>query len=431
MTKAFYQLTGRPQDGAARRAVYPKGKRPMSRLLFSLFATVLLVAGCESDKRSAADTASASADSRPARTTSGTREPTVTNMVEWLQPAVADLPLRSEEEKQRGMEFGRELPRPELLQPRLDENLPAFVPALDPAIQAEYTGGASDVLPGLVLAWIERFKSYYPNVSIEIAKPYAGSLGMLEVIDETFDFVFVSRELKPTDISSFEEKFGHKPFSTAVAGGSYRHYGFLDAMGFFVHVDNPLDRLSFDQIDAIFSSTRHRGGKAITTWGDLGLGGEWRDRPINLYGIEPWNGFEEFVRQRALSVGEQRGEWREDINFSHVVFPLAEQVAADPNGLGYTGLAYVTRGVKMLPISAETGGDYVAPSYDNVANASYPLSRLIYFNTNKNPGSPLPPVLDELVRFLLSGEGQQVVLDQAIYLPLRSWQAEASRAVLD
>lgn len=356
---------------------------------------------------------------------------TVTNMVEWLQPAIADLPLRSEEEKQQGMEFGRELPQPEFLQPTLDPDLPGFVPSLDSGVSASYVGGASDVLPGLVLAWIAEFNKIYPNVGIEIAKPYAGSLGMLEVIEETYDFVFVSRELKPTDISSFNEKFGHDPLSTPVAGGSYRHYGFLDAIGFFVHVDNPLDGLSFDQIDALFSSTRHRGGEPITTWGQLGLGGEWKDRPINLYGIEPWNGFEEFVRQRALSVGDQRGEWRADINYSHQSFPVADSVASDPNGLGYTGLAYINRGVKMLPVRSEAGGDYIAPSYENVANASYPLSRLIFFNTNKVPGERLDLVLDEFARFILSREGQQIILDQAIYIPLRSWQADESRAALD
>lgn len=404
----------------------------MLRIPFLLLTTSLALAGCTDSSHDSADGGSTAAPeaSKPGAGTA-VQEPTVTNMVEWLQPAIGDLPLRSEEEKRKGMEVGRELPKPELLQPSLDENLPAFVPALDPEISVAYTGGASDVLPGLVLAWIEEFNTYYPNVSIDIAKPYAGSLGMLEVIEETYDFVFVSRELKPTDISSFKEKFGHEPLSTPVAGGSYRHYGFLDAMGFFVHVDNPLDRLTFDQIDALFSSTRHRGGEPITTWGQLGLNGDWKDRPINLYGIEPWNGFEEFIRQRILSVDGRRGEWREGINYSHVVFPLAEKVAADPFGLGYTGLAYVNRGVKMLPVSVETGGPYMAPSYENVANATYPLSRLIYFNANKIPGNRLPPVLDELVRFILSREGQQVVLNQAVYVPLRSWQAEESRTALD
>jgi len=287
------------------------------------------------------------------------------------------------------------------------------------------------VLPGLVLAWIDAFNEIYPGANIEIATPYAGSLGMLEVIEGNYDFVFVSRELKPTDISSFNEKYGYDPFTAAVAGGSYRHYGFLDAIGFFVNIDNPLDRLSLEQIDRLFSSTHHRGGEAVARWGQLGLVGEWENQPVHLYGVEPWNGFEEFVRQKALDFNGQRGEWREDITFSHTAFPIAEQVANDPLGIGYTGLAYITRGVKMLPLSAGADDEPVPPSYERVADASYPLSRLIYLNANRVPGQPLDSVLDELLRFIVSRQGQQIVLDQAIYIPLRNWQAQESLSKLD
>src|SRR5258708_29923233 len=110
-------------------------------------------------------------------------------------------------------------------------------------------------------------------------------------------FVMVSRELKPTDVSGFAEKFGYPPFSAPISGGTYRHFGFLDAIAFFVHPDNPLKQLTFDQIDALYSTTHHRGGGAITTWGQLGLTGEWADKPVHLWGVKPWNGFEEFIRQ--------------------------------------------------------------------------------------------------------------------------------------
>lgn len=353
-------------------------------------------------------------------------------MVEWVQPAAAELPLRSEEEKEHGMEVGRKLPQPEFLQPALDPEMSPFTPRLERDTAGSVIGGASDILPGLVHRWIDAFNEIYPNLRIEISTPYAGSLGMLEVIAGNYDFVFVSRELKPTDIASFSQKYGYAPLSVPVSGGTYRHYGFLDAIGFFVHVDNPLNKLSIEQIDRLYSRTLHRGGTSITTWGELGLDGEWADRPVHLYGVEPWNGFEEFVRQRVLSVDGKRGEWRDGIAFSHTAFPLAEQVANDPLGIGYTGLAYITDGVKMLPLAVRSSGDaYVAPSYEHVADASYPLSRLIYFNANKAPGRPLSPILDEFLRFILSREGQQLILDQAVYIPLRGAQTRSALALLE
>ena len=84
----------------------------------------------------------------------------------------------------------------------------------------------------------------------------------------------------------------------------------------------------------------------------------------------------------------------------------------------------------MLPLSSTDGGRYYAPTYENVALASYPLSRLTYFNTNKAPGKPLNPAIEEFLRFVLSREGQETVCEEALYLPLRAFQVESSRAML-
>ena len=228
------------------------------------------------------------------------------------------------------------------------------------------------------------------------------------------ELVFVSRELKPDDIVDFHAKFGYDPLSVPISGGSYRHFGFLDAVAFFVHPDNPLQRLGFDQLDALLSTTRHRGGAAIQTWGQLGLSGEWAAKPVHVYGIKPWNGFEEFVRQRVLSVSGKRGEWREDLNFEKVVFPVAGHVANDRLGIGYSGLAYLDQPVKILALGETISGPFYPPTYESVGLAQYPLSRLIYVNCNRAPGKPMNPALEELLRFILSRDGQKLILEQGV-----------------
>ena len=169
-------------------------------------------------------------------------------------------------------------------------------------------------------------KHRYPGVQISIPPPYSGSIGALELINGTLDGLFVSRELKPTDISTFEAVFGYKPLSIPIGGGSYRQFGFLDGLSFVVNKVNPIDSLTFEQLDSIFSTTRWRGGPAITKWRQLGVEGELGHQKIKLYGIQPWNGFEEFVRERVLSVGNLRGECKQNLLFhslfSHYVKPL-------------------------------------------------------------------------------------------------------------
>jgi phosphate transport system substrate-binding protein len=349
--------------------------------------------------------------------------------VQWVVPAVPTNKPQTPEQAKAGVDHGRELPPPEVLQPTLDPALPPFV-ARREKLTGTFKGAASDVLVVVAQKLFDKFKQYHPGVSLSIAPPYAGSLGAIELVKGDLDFVFVSRELKPDDIKGFKEKYGYDPLSVPISGGSYRHFGALDAVGFFVHKDNPLDKLTFEQLDAMYSKTRHRGGKEVKTWGELGLTGEWADKPIHLYGIRPWNGFEEFVRQRVLSVDGKRGEWRDDISFEKVVFPMAKHMAEDRYGIGYAGVAYLDAPVKVIALSESKAKPYEPASYEAVALATYPLSRLTFFNTNKAPGKPLLPALEEFLRFVLSREGQQVILEHARYLPLRGFQADAGRALL-
>jgi len=353
------------------------------------------------------------------------------SMVEWVEPALPTNQPQTPALEEVGKTRGRPLPLPEILQPTLDPALPVFLPCKSGVLRGSFKGGSSDVLPGLVRLWIERFNRYCPKVRIEIPPPFAGSLGAKELVKQNLDFVFVSRELKPDDIEEFEAKFGYAPWSVPVSAGSWRHFGFLDAIGFFVNKDNPLERITFQQLDSILSSTHHRGGAPITVWGQLGLTGDWADKPIHVYAVKPWNGFEEFIRQRVLSTSDRRGEWRTDLNFDRLIFPVAGRIAQDRYALGYTGLAFVDAAVKSLAVAQNANGPFYSPNYENVALASYPLTRLIYFNINRSPGKPLDPAIAAFLDFILSKEGQQAVRDQGIYLPLRAVQAQQARRMLE
>ena len=367
--------------------------------------------------------------STPAPPSSASRQPN--DMVEWVEPPLATNKPQTDAEAEHGRQMGRSLPAPEVLQPTLDPALPAYRPRTNGKLSGHFKGAASDVLPSLVRLWVESFERIYPEVHIDVPPPYAGSLGAKELVNGSLDFVFVSRELRPDDITDFKTKFGYEPLSVPVSGGSYRHFGFLDAIVFFVNRRNPIETITFGQLDGILSSSRNRGGPPITTWRQLGVTGDWADKPIHAYGIQPWNGFEEYVRQRVLSVDSKRGEWRDDLHFDKVVFPIAARVANDPYGIGYSGVSYIDAPVKVLALRVGDSGPFYPPTYDNVARMTYPLSRLIYFNLNQPPGKPLDPALEEFLRFVLSRDGQEIVVRHAIFLPLRAEQATRAVALLN
>jgi phosphate transport system substrate-binding protein len=328
---------------------------------------------------------------------------------------------------------GRPAPPPEVLQPTLDPALQPFAPQGDTTAAATIHGTASDVLAVLSHMWADAFRKFYPNVTVDIPPPYSGRVGAKELVNGNIDFALVSRELVPSDVAAFKEKFGYRPLSVPISGGSYRAFGFLDAIGVIVNKDNPIEKLSFSQLDAVFSKTRRRGRSEVRTWGDLGLTGDWADKPVHVWGVKPWNGFEEFMRERVMcpeGAFVNRGEWRDDMKTGETIFPISPAVAADKYAIGYSGFAYITAGVKAVAVAERDEGPYVVPSYTEIALARYPLCRVIYCNLNKAPGKALNPTTAEFLRFILSRDGQEVVVKHALYMPLRSGQVAHSTALL-
>jgi len=321
----------------------------------------------------------------------------------------------------------RPLPTPDFLQPRLDDKLTTFRPQYGKKLTGKITCTSFNVLPQLVDMWVEGFKEYYPNVQVSNPPPYSGKAATW-LIDGKINCAFISRELKHSDVTQFQQKYGYPPTSIPVVGGSFDHYGFLDSIAFIVNKDNPIHKLTYQQLDAIFSRTRYRGApQAITTWGQLGLKGEWADKPIHVYGVKPWNGFEEFVREKVLSVGDKRGEWSDTMDLSNkVIMPIPLWVGWDKYGISYSGMAFITESTKPIAVAENPNGPYYAPTYKEVALANYPLARVSYINVNKQPDKALNPAMEEFIRYILSRQGQQKVLDEGIYMPLREKQVTPS-----
>ncbi len=183
---------------------------------------------------------------------------------------------------------------------------------------------------------------------------------------------------------------------------------------------NPLDCLSLPQLDAIYSKTRKLGYKEVNTWGDLGLTGDWAARPIHLYGLKAVNGIEQYFKAVAMDNGEYKDniEFVKGKGFTHAFTVAAEKMADAPGGLTYALMANLTPNTKVLKVSQTTGGTCYAPTVENVYQHKYPFSRYVYIYVNKAPGKPLEPKVKEFLKLVLSQEGQQVVADERVFIPM-------------
>jgi phosphate transport system substrate-binding protein len=261
----------------------------------------------------------------------------------------------------------------------------------------------SDTLNNLMTYWSEAFQKHYPNVRIQV-EGKGSSTAPPALIKGTAQLGPMSRKMKGTEVDEFEKAFGYKPTAVRVA---------VDGLAVYVHKDCPLETLSMEQVDAIFSSTRKGGLPAIETWGQLGLEGDWADKPIRLYGRNSASGTYQYFKENALYNGDFKNSVKEQPGSASVVRSVAE----DRFGMGYSGLGYRTAGVKSLTLSQKRGEPAYGTDEQVVLSGNYPLSRFLYVYVNKSPKRGLDPLIREFLRFALSVEGQEVVAKDG-YLPL-------------
>ena len=274
----------------------------------------------------------------------------------------------------------------------------------------------SDTMANVMTLWTEEFKRFHPGVNLQVQA--AGSSTAPPALTEgTSDLGPMSRAMKDKEIEAFEQRHGYKPTAIKVA---------IDALAVYVHKDNPLSELSIAQVDSIFSATRRCGLQTPAThWGDLGLEGSWNERPIQLYGRNSVSGTYGYFKK----VGLCSGDFRNNVNEQPGSASVVQAVASSLNGIGYSGIGYVTSGVKTLAL-AEGNRPAVSATPYNAASGDYPLARYLYLYVNKKPGQPSEGITRSFIEMVLSEQGQEIVAkDGYIPLPANLLRRELSRAI--
>ena len=258
----------------------------------------------------------------------------------------------------------------------------------------------SDTLNNLMTFWSEGFNRMYPNVKVQI-EGKGSSTAPPALIEGTAQLGPMSRLMKSKEVDKFEKLFGYKPTPIKVA---------IDALAVFVHKDNPVKGLDLPQVDGIFSSTLKHGGPNITKWGQLGLTGQWENYPITLYGRNSASGTYGYFKKVALAKGDYKNTVKEQPGSSSVVQGVATELGA----IGYSGIGYKTSGVRTVPLAVQ-GGPHYEPTMENCLTGDYPLARFLYVYINKKPNEPLDKLTQEFLKFVLSREGQEIVVKDGYY----------------
>ena len=326
--------------------------------------------------------------------------------------------------------------------------LPAYQPAR-PVTGTIRSWGHGFLRPMMKL-WEEGFQKYHPGVRFE-DRLVTSAAAIAGLYTQRADLGVLAREITPPEVAAYEKMTGQKLTPVTVLTGSYGNQDKIMALGIFVNQANPLSRLTFAQLDAIWGAQHKRGAPHnIRTWDQLGLTGGWSGQAIHPYsglafeapayffsqtvmkGSVLWNDALqqcENVEDEVPSRGDEKATpviTRHADAYQQVV----DAVGADRLAIGLAGAGYRNPSAKLVALAMEEGGPYVEATKANVANLTYPLARPVRFYINCGPAIPADPVVLEFLRFILSREGQQLVEREGDFLPLPAAVARAEREKL-
>lgn len=281
-------------------------------------------------------------------------------------------------------------------------------------------------MTALVARWADGFRRVHPGVRIETH--FTGSdTGMAALYSSRADLTLLGRAPTASEIQAFEWIFRYKPAQVEIMTGSLDHAGKSPAPVVFVHRDNPLASLTLAQLEAVFG-TEHRLGPAnIRTWGQLGLTGEWADRPITLYAPDAMSGTGRFFRHVVLNDSRMMN-WAQLSEFNDTAptggthdagRQIIAALAHDRYGLAVASLGFANGLVRPVALAG------VMATRDSLSTRVYPLTRAVLACYNRKPSAPTDPLVAEFLRYILSREGQRQIAPEAGYLPLAAdWSAE-------
>jgi phosphate transport system substrate-binding protein len=297
-------------------------------------------------------------------------------------------------------------------------SIPVYVPAH--RVAGVIRSWGSPEMSGLMRTWQRGFRRFHPGVEFEDSLKGTAS-AVAGIYSGRADLALLGRDIWPSEIAAFHSIYGYNPVSVEAATGSFDIPKATYALMVFVSKDNPLQELSLVKLETIFGNDRGSTTCGAQAWGELGLTGEWANKPIDLYGFDLDN-------DKALAfsriVFKRTRRWNCRIQeFSNSTSGDAGQLimnalAKDQYGIAISNVHYSTPGVKVLALGLRDGGPFVMPTKESVQSRIYPLVRSTHIVVNRNPSHPVDPKVLEFLRYVLSRQGQEDVLNEKTYLPL-------------
>lgn len=273
-------------------------------------------------------------------------------------------------------------------------DLPIYRPAID--LAGGFTCAGSSTVTRILQPVVRAFRRHHPQVAITTIGG-GSATGPQALIGGTAQLAMMSRPFSEQERTAVAASRRGEAVAVTIA---------LDALAVYVPVENPIAGITLVQLDGIMSSERRRGSPPLISWGQLGLTGDWSQRPITAFGFSPNAGGGALVQELVL----QGASCADHVTREHVSSSIVQGVASEPGGIGVSSVFMRTPATRTVPVGV-AGPPFIAPTRAECIAGRYPLMRRLQIWTVRNDGGVAEP-MRSFLRFACSAEGQEIIAKQ-------------------
>jgi phosphate transport system substrate-binding protein len=282
----------------------------------------------------------------------------------------------------------------------------AMLQAVDPyratqEIKGTVTVSGSTSMDAMAHIWRSGFNEFYQGAKVEIS-----ANGSKEAFDKLVE--------KPTGVAMLSHPVTNEDLAELKTKGLKDPVAFVvarEALAVFVHSSNPIRAINSEQMKKIFT----QGKEEKVTWGMVGAGGEWADKPITIISRTEDSGTQVYLRDFVFVGAKLKVPKASYVSNAEAL----TAVSSDPTAIAICGMK--TPGSMIRPLNLMAGTASIPSDDRAVMTSQYPLTRPMTLVVDMGQSGADAKAAQEFVHYALCQSGQAAAISATYYpvdLPL-------------
>jgi phosphate transport system substrate-binding protein len=266
-------------------------------------------------------------------------------------------------------------------------------------LKGELTLIGSTTIFDLGQAWANQFRNFHPGVQL-VGQQGPSAEALAALAKDPKVFAGISRTIDDSDRAAVAAEGKVQELASFIVA--------LDPLAIMVHPENPLAALTPSQFQQLLLGVRAQDGQPLR-WGDLGVTGPLAGQPVRYIERGAGSGIRVFLSRMVAAAGDMI----KPVSRHDTCGEFLSAIASDRAAVGIGSMTVVDSQVKVLGL--QIGDRVVRPDDASVLAGEYPLMRPLSVCFDKSQLSHDGGLRREVMRFILSHDGQSEVVKAGFY----------------